>query len=114
MLEKSTDKNPMLFTFIDAVARYGREMVEGDLEEAYRRAGKAFQGQLQQNFGVLRDRESDPVAALQGATSSTPRKRQREDEIRNQEERGARSKRRGRGMMGVRNDEGNTKKEAVL
>ena len=54
--EKGTEKTPMSFTFSDAVARYGREMVEGDFEEAYRRAGRAFQGQLQQNFVVLRDR----------------------------------------------------------
>ena len=61
--EKGTEKRPMVLTFIDAVTRYGREMVEGDLVEAYRRAGRTFQGQLQQNFVVLRDRTSNPVAA---------------------------------------------------
>jgi hypothetical protein len=77
--EKDTDKKPMSFTFIDSAARYGREMVEGELEDAYRRAGRAFQGQLQQTFVVLRDRESYPVMANQGASTSTPRKRQRGD-----------------------------------
>jgi hypothetical protein len=77
--EKESDKTPMTFTFIDSVVRYGREMVEEELEDAYRRAGRAFQGQLQQNFVVLRDRESYPVMANQGASTSTPRKRQREE-----------------------------------
>jgi hypothetical protein len=91
--EKGTEKTPMSFTFIDAVARYGREMVEEDFEEAYRRAGRAFQGRLQQNFVVLRDWDSKPVAN-QGA-SSTPRKRQREEEMKCQDQ-----KRGTRGGMG--------------
>jgi hypothetical protein len=82
--EKGTDKSPMTFTFIDSVLRYGRGMVEADLGDAYRRAGKAFQGQLQQNFVVLRDRESYPEVVAEGA--STPRKRQRENEARGQEQ----------------------------
>ena len=82
--EKGTDKSPMTFTFIDSVLRYGRGMVEADLGDAYRRAGKAFQGQLQQNFVVLRDRESYPEVVAEGA--STLRKRQREKEARGQEQ----------------------------
>jgi hypothetical protein len=78
--EKGTEKRPMVLTFIDAVTRYGREMVEGDLVKAYRRAGRTFQSQLQQNFVVLRDRTSNPVAAEGGSSYHTPRKRQREEE----------------------------------
>jgi hypothetical protein len=75
-------------------------MVEGDLEDAYRRAGKAFHGQLQQNFVVLRDRESSPVTAVQGFSNSTPRKRQREEERKSQDQKkGARGGGRGRGGM---------------
>ena len=98
--EKGSDKNPMSFTFIDSVVRYGRDMTEGDLEDAYRRAGKAFHGQLQQNFVVLRDRESNTVMALQGSSNSTPRKRQREDDRKSQDQkRVTRGGRQGRGRM---------------
>jgi hypothetical protein len=72
----------MILTFIDAVTRCGREMVEGDLMEAYRRAGRTFQGQLQQNFVVLGDRVNYPAAAEVGPSYSTPRNRQREEESR--------------------------------
>jgi hypothetical protein len=78
---KGTDQKPMSLTFIDAVSKYGRDLVEGDLGEAYRRAGRAFQGQLQQNFVVLRDRVNAPAVLTEGPSSSTPKKRQREDEI---------------------------------
>ena len=83
----------MVHTFVDAVSRYGRDMVEGDLVEAYRRAGRSFQGQLQQNFVVLRDRGSNPVAAEGGPSNSNsaPRKRQRVGEDRQKPgQRGAR------------------------
>ena len=98
--EKGSDRNPMSFTFIDSVVRYGRGMTEGDLEDAYRRAGKAFHGQLQQNFVVLRDRESNTVMALQGSSNFTPRKRQREDDRKSQDQkRVTRGGRQGRGRM---------------
>ena len=80
--EIGTEKKPMILTFIDAVTRYGRELVEGDLVEAYRRAGRAFQGQLQQNFVVRRARFTPPADVEGGPSSSTPRKRQREEENR--------------------------------
>ncbi len=60
--------------------------MEAELEDAYRRAGRAFQGQLQQYFVVLRDRESYPVVVNRGASAFTPRKRQREDEAKGQEQ----------------------------
>ena len=43
----------MAYTFSDALTRYGRQLRQSDLGEAYRRAGKAFTGQMQQNFVVL-------------------------------------------------------------
>ena len=78
--EKGVEQKPMMFTFIDAVARYGRGMVEGDFEEAYRRAGRAFQGQLQQNFVVRVEKGRGTDMAIRDDSSSTPRKRQREEE----------------------------------
>ena len=43
------------YTFIDAISRYGREIDMSHVQEAYRRAGSAFRGQLEQHFVVLRD-----------------------------------------------------------
>jgi hypothetical protein len=47
------------YTFVDAVGLYGHLLRPSDLASAYRRAGRAFDGQLQQNFIVLNkaDRE---------------------------------------------------------
>lgn len=52
---KETGSRTRAFTFADALSRYGRQLRQGDLGEAYRRAGAAFRGQLQQNFVVLHD-----------------------------------------------------------
>ena len=41
------------FNFSDALTRYGANLTEKELSAAYRRAGSAFKGQLQQNFVVL-------------------------------------------------------------
>ncbi len=41
----------MVYTFSDAVTRYGANLAEEDLREAYRRAGVVFKEQLQQNPG---------------------------------------------------------------
>ena len=45
----------MAFTFADAISKFGEGLREGDLGEAYRRAGSVFSGQLQQMFVVLHD-----------------------------------------------------------
>jgi hypothetical protein len=43
---------------MDAIKHHGAVLVQDDLGGAYARAGRAFEGQLQQNFIVLRDSES--------------------------------------------------------
>jgi len=43
------------YTFIDAVIRFGKNLVRDDLGEAYRRAGTAFKGQMEQHYVVLND-----------------------------------------------------------
>jgi hypothetical protein len=45
----------MAYTFTDTMTRFGQQMRQSYLGEAYRRAGFAFKGQLQQNFVVLHD-----------------------------------------------------------
>ena len=52
---KDSSLRPMAYTFTDAMTRFGQQMRQNDLGEAYRRAGFAFKGQLQQNFVVLHD-----------------------------------------------------------
>jgi hypothetical protein len=47
----------MSFTFSDAISRYGADLVEEDLIDAYKRAEVAFKGQLLQNFVVLHERQ---------------------------------------------------------
>ena len=52
---KDNGTRPMAYTFTDAMTRYGQQIRQEDLGEAYRRAGVAFRGQMQQNFVVLHD-----------------------------------------------------------
>ena len=52
---KGSEARQMAYTFADALARYGKQLRQSDLGDAYRRAGIAFKGQLQQNFVVLYD-----------------------------------------------------------
>ena len=79
---KDRNKNSMAFTFSDAVTRYGEGMQEEELGEAYRRAGAAFKGQLQQNFVVLHDRRIGGAPQWSKWSSSVvagSSKRQREE-----------------------------------
>lgn len=60
---KGSDQRPARsFTFVDAVKNFGKSLVKADLENAYGRAGMAFDGQLQQNFVVLKDSEVDRLS----------------------------------------------------
>jgi hypothetical protein len=43
------------YSFIDTVTRYGNMVGVEELETAYGRAGRSFNGQLQQNFIVLNE-----------------------------------------------------------
>jgi len=45
------------FTFIDSVTRFHAMLTKDDLITAYERAGRAFQGQLENNFVVLNDED---------------------------------------------------------
>jgi hypothetical protein len=47
------------YTFIHAVKQFGSRLKSDDLNEAYAKAGKAFQGQLEQNFVVLKESDSE-------------------------------------------------------
>ena len=45
------------YTVIDEVIRFGEAPRRADLKDAYKKAGTAFRGQLEQHFVVLRDQE---------------------------------------------------------
>ncbi len=49
------------FTFIDLVTRFHAMLMKDDLITAYERAGRAFQGQLENNFVVLNDEDQATV-----------------------------------------------------
>jgi len=61
------------FTFIDAILRYGGSVGQDDLEEAYKRAGSAFKGQLEQHFVVLKEMMTGPPpkGTRPGGTTTT-------------------------------------------
>jgi hypothetical protein len=46
---------PKTYTFVDAVSTYGDRISQVELSEAYRRAGTAFKGQMEQVFVLLRE-----------------------------------------------------------
>ena len=57
--DKEGKKRPMSLGFADAISRFGKGLREGDLAGAYRKAGTAFGGQMQQTFVVLHDRNAN-------------------------------------------------------
>jgi hypothetical protein len=61
------------FSFSDALSRYGTGLTEAELANAYKRAGSAFKGQLQQNFVVLTENGGRDVAQM--ARVEAPRRR---------------------------------------
>jgi hypothetical protein len=64
--------------------RFGANLAMAELEEAYKKAGAAFKGQLQQNFVVLWDQNVTKTQTMgaglgsNGNTQGSPRKRFRE------------------------------------
>lgn len=84
---KNQDQRSMWLAFSDALVRYGSGLLELDLGEAYRKAGIAFKGQLEQNFVVLHEKIVVPEKPKTGRISEltnesnmgSPRKRQRDD-----------------------------------
>ena len=52
---KLGEQNSKWLGFSDALVRYGSGLEERDLGDAYKKAGVAFRGQLQQYFVVLHD-----------------------------------------------------------
>jgi hypothetical protein len=61
------------FSYIDTVTRFGHLVGVEDLETAYGRVGRSFNGQLQQNFVVLNERDQASLQSVLGsATTARP------------------------------------------
>jgi hypothetical protein len=60
------------FSYIDTVTRFGHLVDVEDLETAYGRAGRSFNGQLQQNFVVLNERDQASLQSVLGARGPAP------------------------------------------
>ena len=67
--DKEGKKRPMSLGFADAISRFGKGLREGDLAGAYRKAGSAFVGQMQQTFVVLHDKEANKPGPYGGKGS---------------------------------------------
>jgi hypothetical protein len=61
----------MSFTYIDTISRFGHLVNVEELETAYGRAGRSFNGQLQQNFVVLNERDQLTLQSSAGISSSS-------------------------------------------
>jgi hypothetical protein len=56
---EKNEKPSRSYTFIDAVKQFGALLKKEDLLDAYAKAGRAFAGQLEQNFVVLKESDSE-------------------------------------------------------
>ena len=70
-------QNISVHTFTDALLRYGKKLDLNNIDDAYRRAGRAFTGNMEQNFVVLTDNRKFPTPAQ---TSVQSKKRPLEDQ----------------------------------
>jgi hypothetical protein len=67
-----TTKPLKSFSYIDSVTRFGHLVNVEDLETAYGRAGRSFNGQLQQNFVVLNERDQIQLQSVSKTTRAPP------------------------------------------
>ena len=68
---KEGGRRPLKLGYADAITRFGKILREGDLANAYKKAGTSFQNLLQQNFVVLHDLNKSKVGAWGGKGAST-------------------------------------------
>jgi hypothetical protein len=73
-------QNISVHTFTDALLRFGKRLDLNDIDDAYRRAGRAFTGNMEQNFVVLTDNKRIPTPAQLSGPSGQNKKRPLEDQ----------------------------------
>jgi hypothetical protein len=64
-------KQEKIFTYSDAVERYGLRMNREELNYAYQRVGMAFRGQLAQHFVILHDPQREAYAKTSSTRANT-------------------------------------------
>ena len=74
------DSRSYALTFADAVKRFGSRVEQEGLAEAYKRAGRAFTGQLEQHFVVLREVRGENPGFLAQRPTNGAKKRPLEDQ----------------------------------
>ena len=79
--KRGDGQKPFAFTFADAIQKFGKEIQEL-LGEAYKRAGRAFAGQLEQHFVVLREEQKSFLDQPARGAFPNLRKRPLEDQTR--------------------------------
>jgi hypothetical protein len=76
-VKKLSDGSQRTYTFVDSIMAYGNLIRPADLASAYKRAGVAFDGQLQQNFVLMTETEQEECwsvttgSGASGANSTT-------------------------------------------
>jgi len=70
-VKKLTDGSQTTFTFVDSILAYGNLIRPADLSTAYKRAGVAFDGQMQQNFVLMTEGEREECWSNTSGASST-------------------------------------------
>ena len=100
-IKSDSEQKPFALTFADAMTKFGSELDQERLGEAYKRAGRAFTGQLEQQFVVLKEQAiSANLTALGDLRNS--RKRPLEDQSTSYAKRSWGSGNRGQGTVGGR------------
>jgi hypothetical protein len=95
-------QRPFAMTFADAIERFGARIEQEGLTEAYKRVGRAFHGQLEQHFVVLKDNpQAIPICP---APESAGQAKKRPWEDQNSAFGRGNEGRRGRGARGGRGD----------
>jgi hypothetical protein len=74
------NQNISVHTFTDALLRFGKKLDLNNIDDAYRRAGRAFTGNMEQNFVVLTDNRRLPTPAQTSGPSGQNKKRPLEDQ----------------------------------
>ena len=95
---EDVQQRPFIMTFADAIQRYGTRIEQDNLAEAYKRVGRAFYGQLEQHFVVLKDDRR--TMQNYSAPAGLAKKRPNEDQDHHSD--GNNKRGRGRGARGGR------------
>ena len=106
-VKNNATQRTSVLTFTDAIIRFGKRLDLDNINDAYRRAGGAFKGIMEQTFVVLTDNKRPPTSAPQSGPSGLSKKRPLDGQqlVFNQRkeprvERGDRGGRRGGGSNG--------------